>query len=113
MAEPIARIRAYEDDDNKQVRFVIGKSNLESLAIANRRGQCPPSSDNSLPLTVVTIFSLAYIHPLSISLWILASCILIQYMQWWPSNEQGFLGYLSPLPALGSMAVPIMFLVDW
>ena len=33
MAEPIARIRAYEDDDNKQVRFVIGKSNLESLAV--------------------------------------------------------------------------------
>jgi len=92
MVEPVAHIRVYEASDNKLVRFVIGKSHLESLAIANRR---------------------AYFHPLTISLWIAASCILIQFMQWWPRSEHGYWGYLSPLPALGSMAVPIMFLVDW
>jgi len=92
MVEPVAHIRAFEASDDKQVRFVIGKANLESLAVANRR---------------------AYVHPLIISLWIAASCILIQFMQWWPTSHYGFWGYLSPLPALGSMAVPIMFLIDW
>ena len=34
-------------------------------------------------------------------------------MGWWPKPEMGFLGYLSPMPAFGSTAVPVMFLIDW
>jgi GNAT superfamily N-acetyltransferase len=34
-------------------------------------------------------------------------------MGWWPKPEHGYIGYLSPLPAFASMAVPIMFLIDW
>lgn len=34
-------------------------------------------------------------------------------MHWWPNPALGYVGYLSPLPAFGCMAVPIMFLIDW
>lgn len=34
-------------------------------------------------------------------------------MQWWPAGVHGFLEYLKPLPAFFSMALPIMFLIDW
>lgn len=42
MVEPIARIRAFKASDERQVKFAIGKSNLESLAVANRRGASFP-----------------------------------------------------------------------
>lgn len=36
-------------------------------------------------------------------------------MGWWPnaSGAHGFWSFLGPLPAFGSMAVPIMFFIDW
>lgn len=39
MVEPSARIRPFEVSDEKQVKFAIGKGNLESLAVANRSGK--------------------------------------------------------------------------
>jgi hypothetical protein len=39
MAEPIARFRLFERSDDKEVRFIIGKSNMEPLAVANQRGK--------------------------------------------------------------------------
>ena len=39
MAEPVARIRPFQASDDKVVRFAIGKANMESLAVANRRGR--------------------------------------------------------------------------
>ena len=39
MAEPVACIRPFQASDDKVVRFAIGKANMESLAVANRRGQ--------------------------------------------------------------------------
>ncbi|KII93518.1 hypothetical protein PLICRDRAFT_101986 [Plicaturopsis crispa FD-325 SS-3] len=92
MVEPNARIRLYEPADNKQVRFALAKANMEPLAVANRR---------------------AYVHPLTISAWIAISCIFIEFMHWWPNTDHGLWGYLSPVPAFGSTAVPIMFLIDW
>jgi ribosomal protein S18 acetylase RimI-like enzyme len=92
MVEPSAHIRAFEAVDDKLVRFVIGKANLGTLAVANRQ---------------------AYAHPLTISLWIAVSCIFVQVMHWWPKSEFGWWGYLSPVPAFGSTAVPVMFLIDW
>lgn len=111
MVEPVARIRAFEASDDKQVRFVIGKANLESLAIANRRGVSAISLNHQF--LSFDCCNLASVHPLTISLWVALSCIFVQFMQWWPDSEYGFWGYLSPLPAFGSMAIPIMFLIDW
>jgi hypothetical protein len=35
-------------------------------------------------------------------------------MNWWPNfREQGYPGYLTPLPAFAAIAVPILALVDW
>jgi hypothetical protein len=39
MAEPIAGFRLFERSDDKEVRFIIGKSNMEPLAVANQRGK--------------------------------------------------------------------------
>jgi len=95
MAEPVARIRPYKpsEEDDKLVRFVLGKAHMGLLGEAN---------------------SSAYFHPFTVAAWVAASCIFIQIMQWWPDYEQfGWLSYLKPLPAFASMAVPIMFLIDW
>jgi len=93
MVEPRAQIRPLESSDHKDVLFLIGKSNMESLAVANRQ---------------------AYSHPLILSVWIAASCIMVQLMHWWPNPDVlGYLSYLSPVPAFACMAVPLMFLMDW
>jgi hypothetical protein len=39
MAEHVARIRPFQASDDKVVRLAIGKANMESLAVANRRGE--------------------------------------------------------------------------
>jgi len=93
MVEPAALIRPFKLSDDKQVRFVIGKATLGCLAVANRQ---------------------SYLHPFTVSLWIALSCIMIQLMHWWPDFEEyGYLSYMRPIPAFGSTAVPIMFLIDW
>ncbi|PPR06897.1 hypothetical protein CVT24_011587 [Panaeolus cyanescens] len=87
-----ARIRRFQPSDEKLVLFAIAKANMEALAVANRK---------------------AYFHPLVLSLWVALSCVFVEFMQWWPSHLPGWLGYLRPIPAFASMAVPIMFLIDW
>jgi hypothetical protein len=55
MAEPVARIRPFQASDDKVVRFAIGKANMESLAVANRRGKsdlsCSLHSTCSIPIS--------------------------------------------------------------
>ncbi|KAG6850508.1 hypothetical protein H0H93_012509 [Arthromyces matolae] len=92
MTEREAKIRRFEPSDDKRVRFVVGKAAMESLAVANRR---------------------AYIHPLIISAWLFLSYAVINYMNRWPRFDQGFLGYLRPIPLLAASMVPVMFLIDW
>ncbi|KDR85042.1 hypothetical protein GALMADRAFT_83372 [Galerina marginata CBS 339.88] len=92
MAEAEARIRPYAADDQKLVLFMVGKANLQSLAIAN---------------------NMVYKHPLTIAVWLGLSFLMIHYMSWWPAGQYGWLEYLKPLPALASVAVPVMFFVDW
>jgi len=92
MVEPVARIRAFLPTDRKRVQFIIGKDDMEALAVANRR---------------------SYAHPVTIAVWIGLSCIFMKVAGLWPNSGHGILGYLSPLPAFASMAVPIMFYCDW
>ncbi|KAG6911927.1 hypothetical protein DXG01_000174 [Tephrocybe rancida] len=92
MAEREARIRRYEGKDETLVRFTIGKASMESLAVANRR---------------------AYIHPITLAAWLLMSYAIISYMNLWPADHYGIVGYLKPLPMLAASAVPIMFFIDW
>ncbi|KAF9453768.1 hypothetical protein P691DRAFT_657591 [Macrolepiota fuliginosa MF-IS2] len=97
MDNKTARIRPLtaSDSDGKLMLFAIGKANLESLAVANRQ---------------------AYGHPLIIGVWALLSLAFVHVMNWWPSAHQsllGVLGYLKPIPAFASVAVPLMFLIDW
>ncbi|KDQ63702.1 hypothetical protein JAAARDRAFT_53888 [Jaapia argillacea MUCL 33604] len=93
MVEPTARIRPFESTDEKNVRFTIGKARMDMLAVANRS---------------------AYVHWMTLSLWVVASSVFIQYMHWWPEPElYGWYAYLRPIPAFASMAVPFMFGIDW
>ncbi|KZT74669.1 hypothetical protein DAEQUDRAFT_753453 [Daedalea quercina L-15889] len=92
MVTPLARIRAFQPSDDKDVRFIAGKAAMEPLAAANVK---------------------VYTHPIMLAIWGGLSCIFIQYMQWWPHPDYGYLGYLLPIPGFASMAVPLMFLVDW
>lgn len=43
MPQPTAEIRLYKATDEKLARFMIGKASMESLAVANRRGEYFPS----------------------------------------------------------------------
>ncbi|KAI9063017.1 hypothetical protein FKP32DRAFT_1592982 [Trametes sanguinea] len=92
MVEPAAKIRPVEVSDQKRIRFVVGKAEMEPIAIANSR---------------------LYSNPLVISLWIGLSCVFVEYMNWWPKPEHGLLGYLAPLPAFGALSVVLMFAIDW
>ncbi|KAF9460849.1 hypothetical protein BDZ94DRAFT_1265273, partial [Collybia nuda] len=89
---PMAHIRHYKPTDDKLVHFIVGKSNMESLAAANRQ---------------------ACAHPLTLSIWLALSAILTDFMHLWPTERHGLLGYLTPVPIMAATAVPIMFLIDW
>ncbi|KAA1468215.1 hypothetical protein DENSPDRAFT_380920 [Dentipellis sp. KUC8613] len=92
MAEPAARIRAYEPKDEKPVRFMVGQAHMEPLAYAN----------NAM-----------YFHPITLAIWIAVSSVFAQVMGWWPESGHAFFGYLRILPAFFAPAVPIMFFIDW
>lgn len=94
MANETSRMRSLDASDRKFSQFIVGKANLESLALANRQ---------------------MYGHPLALGIWLLLSFAFVHAMNWWPSSHRALtiLAYLKPLPAFASVAVPLMFLVDW
>ncbi|KAH9486888.1 hypothetical protein JR316_0000953 [Psilocybe cubensis] len=92
MADPVAQIRPYSPEDRKLVQFMVSKANLQALAVANNK---------------------AYAHPLTIAIWAGLSSLMIYWLKWWPADQHGWMEYLKPLPALASIAVPIMFFIDW
>ena len=113
-----ARIRAYSPQDEKEVRFMVGQAQMESLAYANNRSKVLSSnycsvthSDTHTRLRFSS--SLAYFHPVTLAIWIAVSSVFAQYMNWWPNNTYGILSWLQVLPAFFAPAVPIMFYVDW
>ncbi|KAI6047610.1 hypothetical protein EDC04DRAFT_3101015 [Pisolithus marmoratus] len=92
MAAPDAQIRPYELKDEKVVKFAIGKALMEELTVANRR---------------------AVFHPFTLSIWVALSCIMIEYLGWWPNPEHGLWRFFSPMPAFACWAAPILALIDW
>lgn len=109
MVEPKAIFRAYKSDDEKFVKFTLGLAAMEGLAVANRRGRL-----KFLPLkNKPTDRHAAAFHPLTLSLWVGLSCVMIQLLNWWPKPEYRLLGWLLPLPAFGCWGVPILFAIDW
>ncbi|KAI0825182.1 hypothetical protein BC628DRAFT_1375904 [Trametes gibbosa] len=92
MVEPVARMRPVEAADRKLVLFAIGKAEMEPIATANRK---------------------LYSNPLVLALWIGLSSVFVEYMSWWPNPEHGLFGYLSPIPALGTVSIVFMFAIDW
>jgi hypothetical protein len=121
MPEPKpARIRPYKPSDEKPVRFMIGQAQMEALAYANNRStflffsisflyffRAPSRADEPPPPVP------AYLHPVTLAIWIAVSAMFAQYMRWWPNAEYGFLSWLRMLPAFFAPAVPIMFFIDW
>jgi hypothetical protein len=115
MPEPLpARIRAYAPSDEKEVRFMVGQAQMESLAYANHRCTglfffrvVQPDHDPPSPLLP------AYFHPVTLAIWIAISSVFAQYMDWWPNSTHGILSWLQVLPAFFAPAVPVMFFIDW
>jgi hypothetical protein len=113
MENKTPRIRSLAASDKKLALFAVGKANLENLAVANR--QCE-FQVRLLNLMNAYPFFTAYTNPLFLGVWVLFSLVFIHVMDWWPSSYRGLLGmfgYLRPLPAFASMALPLMFLIDW
>lgn len=57
MVEPAARIRAFKPADKDLVQFMIGKGDMEPLAIANRQGMYrsfPPDAMSSLKNVMIS-----------------------------------------------------------
>jgi len=109
MAELVAQIRPFRPEDTRDVTFAIGKSNMELLAVANTKGLFCYFSNVFPPFNSFQ----GIFHIFTLTIWIALSSIFVQYMQWWPKADHGYLGYLSPLPAFACVAVPIFALVDW
>jgi len=89
--DELVQIRPFSASDLKEVRMLLGMSAMEQLAVANQR---------------------CYIHPLFLSIWVLVSCLFVQYMKWWPQWEPRWT-WLLPLPAFASSAAPFLFGIDW
>ncbi|KAJ7254059.1 hypothetical protein B0H12DRAFT_1115722 [Mycena haematopus] len=87
-----AIIRPIKDSDEKLLRFMVAKANMEPLATANGR---------------------VYRNPIYIAIWLGLSVAFMEYMKWYPKPQFGWLGYLQPIPAFASIFVPLMFAVDW
>ncbi|KAJ7487658.1 hypothetical protein B0H11DRAFT_2014324 [Mycena galericulata] len=92
MALPPASIRPFKDSDDKLAHFMVAKANMEQLASANRR---------------------AGYHPLFLAAWFAFASALIQYMQWWPDPQIGWLSYIRPLPLFACTFLPLLFAMDW
>jgi len=105
-----AVIRSYEAGDRKLVQFMVGKSNMEALAVANNR-----SEFNSSVYFWENLheFDSGYFHPITLAVWFALSAAFIHLMNWWPSSQFGIWGYLNPLPGFATMAFPILAYVDW
>ena len=110
MVEPTARIRAFELSDLKAVRFYAGKAQMEGLTAANVNCDC---LFHFLCFVRANVDFLVYKNPFVIALWLGFSSAFVQYMKWWPTGQHGMMEYLKLLPAFFSMAVPILYFVDW
>ncbi|KAI0348050.1 hypothetical protein BDW22DRAFT_1350191 [Trametopsis cervina] len=86
------RIRPYTREDDKLVRFTIGRACVDGLATANKT---------------------LYFHPIVISAWFALSCALLQYLQVWPEAGGPLWTWLKPLPIFAAIAVPLMSIIDW
>lgn len=105
----IAEIRPYVASDRKLVLLKVGKSNMEGLAVANNRSRV----FFMLTSLCFLLISKAYLHPLTLGVWLAFTAAFIHLMNWWPSNHHGFWSYLAPVPAFAATAVPVMAVVDW
>jgi hypothetical protein len=115
MPEPTpTRIRAYTPSDEKQVRFMVGQAQMECLAFANSSSE-QTFLDFPSRATLIADRDLfkAYLHPITLAVWICVSSVFAHYMDWWPNSTHGILSWLQLLPAFFAPAVPILFLVDW
>lgn len=52
MASPVALIRNYEPSDKKLVQFMVGKANLQALAVANNKSNLQSSDPSIVYLTI-------------------------------------------------------------
>ncbi|KAI0704844.1 hypothetical protein BC835DRAFT_1261925 [Cytidiella melzeri] len=86
------QIRPYSREDDKLVRFTVGRECVDGLATANNR---------------------LYFHPITLSAWFALSCMLISYVDYWPHAGWPLYTWLMPLPIFAAWAVPIMFAIDW
>ncbi|KAF9270267.1 hypothetical protein L218DRAFT_952435 [Marasmius fiardii PR-910] len=92
MSPPAGEIRPYKTEDEKPIRFMITKARMEGLATANKKST---------------------LHPFTLSVWFGLAALLMQYKNWWPKPEDGYLGYVYALPAFACIIVPIIALIDW
>jgi hypothetical protein len=111
MADAAAVIRSYEAGDRKLVLFMVSKSNMEALAVANNTSTLESLSFAVRSLRVFFLL-LAYLHPITLAVWIGLSAVFVQLMDWWP-NELGLWSYLRTMIGFATMAFPILAYIDW
>lgn len=110
MVEPAARIRPVTLDDQKHIRFLVGKSTMEPIAVANRKSESRASTPSwKIPTRSLPV----YTNPFLLAIWVALSCVWVQLKGWWPNPEHGMLSFLAPIPAFGSLSIAFMFAVDW
>ena len=83
---------------------------MEPITVANKKCMSPERIAEPCAQRVQYV---VYSHPLVLSTWIGLACAFAEYMNWWPRADYGIYGYLSPVPAFGSLAIVFMFGIDW
>lgn len=120
MASDFARRHGWQNSAHS-VSDCLGP---ETRSVGHRQSQSRESCHRQPTMCVLAKFVLAfswpvpivYTHPLVLLAWTLLSLAFVHFMNWWPSSYRSISGifrYLIPLPAFASVAVPIMFLIDW
>ena len=109
----VIRPYVHENEENKLVRFTIGKAAMEPLALGNIKRN--PFLIQFVLLGLFKSISrfIVSIHPITIAIWLAVSSACIQLLNWWPDPKIGILGYFRPLPILAAAFLPFVFFFDW
>ena len=109
----VIRPYVHENEENKLVRFTIGKAAMEPLALGNIKRNSFLIQFVLLGLSKSISRLIVSIHPITIAIWLAVSSACIQLLNWWPDPKIGILGYFRPLSILAAAFLPFVFFFDW
>ena len=101
-------IRPYRESDLKEVRMMVGTSVMEGLARANKQSEFCRIHHSG---TSTESPSIAYFHPLILTIYIVTALALDYHLGWLP-REDIWWSPISLLTGFGAAALPLLGVVE-